>query len=251
MLNRNCFLELYEKAEYIKNLNFYNKKTISVIGRIKRSLSLPFFSVPYLDIKKVWGIERIFYCFTDKLFKILYVNFSDTSLQYHVLKNEKWYPLEKSFINDGKTEWVVNQNMYIDIPKYSLHCIKKGSVIFEVQDNYPFDNIETIRIKDINNRKLAEKSIISKYIKKNYENNLNIKKRLSNTFINLKRDIFIFSIEDVEIKVYFLKKKKSLKLKKNHLYYFNSKFIKFIFIRNKDSIVFCEANFFIRMSNVI
>ena len=210
-------LDIY--LNYNFNLNDYNKVTKQNICDLKQYLDKDYFVVPSYIRYTEWGFERIFFPFTDKLFKIVSTNHNDTSIQLHPRKSEVWYPLVNSTIFDGN-KWinVTNKNKII-IPKNSIHCMKYNSSVFEVQDNSFFDTEETIRIFDINNRIIEDKDKYLKYCLPHNKDKLKIEHNQNN--IHVKGDVFLFII-DGQAKI------NGTNLVSNELYYVKEKMIKMI-----------------------
>lgn len=195
--------------------NEYNSVSKKEIDLIKELLSKDYFEVPYYVKKTRWGEETVFYPFTNKLFKIVHTINNDTSVQLHPIKNETWYPLEKATIFNGKNWVEVNKNQVVSIPSHSVHCMRKGSRVFEVQDNNIIDDTETIRIFDINGRLIEKKDEYINYVLPHLKNKLTIKKFSSNKIQD--NNIFLFVVDGVnkigedlleENKLYYIKKNK-------------------------------------------
>lgn len=214
-LNIDIFKELKDFNEY----NNYTKESIKIIEDL---LEKDYFEVPFYKRKLHWGEEFVFYPFTDKLFKIVCALNNDTSVQLHPKKSETWYPLKPTTIFNGK-EWVnVSEDERIVIPKCSVHCLQANGIVFEVQDNSLFDNEETIRIFDVNGRKLDE---YLNYVLPHNLNELKIEGYKEN--ITKDTDIFVFIIagnnyydkDKLESKkLYFIKKGNIKNLKLNGKY---------------------------------
>lgn len=220
-------LDIYKNPKYNVYFNEYNKKTVNKLNYLQNIINQPYFHVPYFDKKTIWGKERIFYPFTDKLFKIIDTTINDTSIQLHPLKNEKWYPLKSSHIYDGINWCKVNNKNIINIKINTIHCMKKGSRVFEIQDNNLFDTKETIRIYDINGRQTDDETIILKNLMPKSRNSIDIlDNKVINKIIN-DNDLFIFVIKG---KVELNLKENIVKFNKNELYYINKNYVKNIII---------------------
>ena len=224
-----CF-DIYLNNDFI--LNDYNNITKKNISDLRELMKKDYFEVPSYVRKTVWGNEIIFFPFTDKLFKIVSTNYNDTSIQLHPRKSEVWYPLINSTIFNGY-KWInVNPNNEVIIPKNSIHCMKHNSCVFEVQDNSFFDNEETIRIFDINNRKIENKYEYLNYCLPHNFNELKIERKYNDIYD--KSDIFLFIIEGNN-------KINGQDLIPNKLYYIKNNLIKNI--RANGSVVAIAAMF--------
>lgn len=232
-------LNVYKDKNYKVLLNEYNKNTLNKLDFIENSIKLPYFEIPTYTKKTVWGQETIFIPFTDKLFKIVDTYIDDTSIQLHPLKNEKWFPLKETIIYNGK-EWItVNSSDMVNIDSKSIHCMKKGGIVFEIQDNIIFDDKETIRIFDVNNREIADEKTILKNTMPQIMNNVEIIKNKIINKINNQNDLFIFCIAgEIKLKI----NGKNIHLNNRKLYYINQKYVKFIEISGICAM--CTAKYF-------
>ena len=212
-------------------LNEYNKMSKSNLENIENLLVLDFFEVPSYTKKLVWGEEIIFYPFTDKLFKIVKTTKNDTSIQLHPRKSEIWYPLSNSIVYNGYKWNNVFKGKCINIPKNAIHCMKKDSIVFEVQDNTMFDDFETIRLFDINGREINNNQECFNYILPHNFNHIKVENIPK--MQNLNSDFFIFII-DGENKV------GDIILKKNRLYYIK-KHCRNLFING--NVIYIVSNF--------
>lgn len=221
LLTKHINFDIYKKEQDI--LNDYNKKTLKNLNELEQLIQQDIFEVPSYIRNTIWGYERIFYPFTNKLMKIVVTEKEETSCQIHPRKNEIWYPIKQSTIYDGKKYIEINLNKQIIIPKNSIHSMKKGGKIFEVQDNTLYDNDETIRIFDKSGRKVNKKQDYMNYLLPHNINKIIIKKQVKK---RAKTNFFLFIIKGEgkfrnikleENKLYFLKKKKGLKIKGNYI----------------------------------
>lgn len=234
--------DIYDDFTFNNEFNEYNKKTSAMIEGIKDYCNYPFFKVPYYDKKMIWGKERIFYPFSDKLFKIIIAE-NDLSVQLHPLKREEWIPLVESNIFDGSKCIRVNSNQKIDIKPNTVHEIKKESMIFEIQDNMLFDDNETIRIYDSNGRKTDDFKNIYKYLMPQLKKEIKIYNIISENVcndINFERDIFVFIING---KVSLNLPDKAIKLEDKQLYYINGEYAKYLKIYG--NVYICNVNYYI------
>ncbi len=199
-------------------LNNNNIQTLKYLCMFKNLYNNGWFEVPFIENKLSWGHERLFIPFTNKLFKILENDINDTSLQLHPLKTERWLSLsDKSFLEDEFGLKKFQYLSYIEVPKNTIHLLKKNSLVFEEQDNNLFDNNETIRIYDKLGRKINDEKDYYKQLLPQYRGKikkLNINSELNN-IPGGRKDKFIFIIKGkVEIKYnekkYILNKEKSL-----------------------------------------
>lgn len=213
-------IDIFRKFEDFNEYNNYTKKSIKIIENL---LKKEYFEVPFYKRQLCWGEEIVFFPFTDILFKIVCTSHNDTSIQLHPRKNETWYPLKTTTIFNGK-KWIsVPENKKIVIPKCSVHCMKVNGMVFEVQDNSLFDNEETLRIFDVNGRK------IDNYLNYVLPHNLNeLRIEDYNKNIISDKDILLFLISGDNYygenklesnKLYFVKKenRKNLKLKGRYI----------------------------------
>ena len=217
VITSNITLEMYENGE--NNLfNDINKYKMSKISDLQKLLKKDAFLVPYYVLDTAWGNEKIYMPFTSNLFKIITTSINDTSVQIHPLKNESWYSLNDVEVYDGKNILKIGKNHKITIRKCTVHSLKKGGRVFEVQDNIPFDYDETLRIYDSSNRSI-QPSKFNAYSfihddKIKIENNEMFHKKCSI------RNSFIFAKEPLEIRV----KSKKIKINKEDLWYVKGEF---------------------------
>jgi len=226
---RKVNLDIYYKNNLIDQFNNNNINTFKNIETIQTLLKKDIFEVPFFEKKFVWGKEIIFFPFTNKVFKIIKTSINDTSIQLHPRKNEYWYTLNDTKIYNGNIWIDVQKNQKIIIPKNTIHCMKKGSIVFEVQDNTLYDKHETIRIFDINNRKILNKYEYLNYILPHNKNEItitNIENKIDNLY-----DVFLFSI-NCQIE--------DIALEKEKLYYVKSKLIKKQKVKGKFIIIPAE-----------
>lgn len=205
--------EIYLNPKINILFNEVNKYTIENIDKICELYNSKIFKVPSYIKECAWGSEKIFIAFSNKLFKVINTYKNDTSLQLHPLKKEMWYPIKKSIINDGKKDIVVNTTDEIIIKENTVHSLRKGSVVFEVQDNTLFNHLETIRIYDESNREIHEDRFYSHNMPM-FRNRIKIIKRFYVKKCILKNNSFIFSFSDVRVL-----NEKEYKINKNELWY--------------------------------
>ena len=111
---------------------------------------------------------------------------------------------------------------YVDIPNNTIHSLKKGSIVFEEQDNNLFDNDETIRIYDKLGRKVNEEKDYYKRLLPQYRGKLK-KLKLESELNNISpgnNDKFIFIISG-SVKIKFKSKTQVLNKEKT-LFFINS-----------------------------
>lgn len=207
-------LSLYE-SKYKTLFNEYNRETINMLNIIKELLKKDYFEVPYYDKKMIWGAERIYYPFSSKLFKIVNTFNNDTSIQLHPLKNEEWYLLQNSTIYNGIKWEQIEKGKKVTIPSSTVHCMKKGGQVFEIQNNDIFNDNETLRIEDKNGRNTSNINDILKHLMPNLRKKLSVENIKETKNIN--NDIFLFIIDGYasingkqldKNKLYFIKKNK-------------------------------------------
>lgn len=212
-------VKIYKNKELSTYFNEYNIETCKRIFEIEELIKQPFFEVPYYIRKLPWGNETVFLPFTDKLFKIVDSNINDTSIQFHPLKNEIWYPLKRTTIYNGR-EWLkIDSGQRVTIDSNSIHCMKKGGKIFEVQDNILFDDKETIRIYDVNGRKLDKMNDILKHTMPQFRNEIKIDNNNDSVFLE---DVFFFLLDGTAI---INLKTTSIELQPNKLYFINREYV--------------------------
>lgn len=221
LLTKNINFDIYKKEQDI--LNDYNKKTLKHLNELKQLIKKDIFEVPSYIRNTIWGYERIFYPFTNKLMKVVVTEKEETSCQLHPRKNEIWYPIKPSIIYDGKKYRKTNLKEQIIIPKNSIHSMQKGGKIFEVQDNTLYDKNETIRIFDKSGRKVHKKQDYMNYLLPHNIDYIKIKKYVKK---KVKTNFFLFitkgegkfrNIKLEENKLYFIKEEKDLKIKGNYV----------------------------------
>ena len=109
----------------------------------------------------------------------------------------------------------------VNIPKNTIHSLKKGSKVFEEQDNNLFDNRETIRIFDSLNRKVDSPQDYLKYLLPQHKDKMEINGSIESDY-TLNGDKFVFLIEGEIIvedrgKKIFLNEKEELYFLKNSI----------------------------------
>ena len=183
----------------INNLfNDINKYTLNNIDKISELYNSKVFKVPSYIKECAWGSEKIFLAFSNKLFKVIDTSLNDTSLQLHPLKKEIWYPIKKCVINDGKKDISVDKRDKIIIKENTVHSLRKGSIVFEVQDNTLFNHLETIRIYDESNREIHEDRFYSHNMPM-FRNKIKIIKMLKGEKCVLQKNSFIYSFDNINI----------------------------------------------------
>ena len=187
-------LDLYDSFAYATYLNYSNSITAKNIVTIKRLLNSNLFVVPSFIEKKAWGFEKIFYPFTNKLFKVLHTTDGQTSLQLHPLKSEMLIALnEETVVCDDKNEFRLGFFQKTVISRNTIHSMKQGAIAFEEQDNVLFDDDETIRIEDYHNRKINCEKEYYKLLLPSLKNKIKIKNvDVSFSHLNSKNDRFLF-----------------------------------------------------------
>ena len=212
--------------------NEYNIKTKDNLSMISELLEKDYFEVPYYIRKRKWGEEKVYLPFTNKLFKVINTSFNDTSVQLHPSKTEVWYPLKNSNIYNGK-EWInVGTTNKIIIPSHTIHCMKRGSIVFEEQDNNFLDNNETIRLFDINKREIKNKYEYINYILPQHKNKMLI---TINKNIMTNNDFYLFVIDGIN-------KIKEKVLDKNKLYYVKKELLNDLVING--NVIISEAIYY-------
>lgn len=221
LLTKHINFDIYKQEKEL--LNTYNKKTLKHLNELEQLIQQDIFEVPSYIRNTIWGYERIFYPFTNKLMKVVVTEKEETSCQLHPRKNEIWYPIKPSIVYDGKEYIETKLKEQIIIPKNSVHSMQKGGKIFEVQDNTLYDNDETIRIFDKSGRKVHKKQDYMNYLLPHNINKVVIKKHVNK---NMKTKFFLFIIKGEgrfgkikleENKLYFIKNSKNLKVKGNYV----------------------------------
>ena len=214
-------LSIFKDSRLKLLLNDNNSKTLKYLDTFETLYDKGWFEVPYTKNQLSWGYEKVFIPFTDKLFKILENDINDTSMQIHPLKTERWLSLSnKSYLEDEFGLKKFQYLNYIEIPKNTIHLLKKGSLVFEEQDNNLFDNNETIRIYDKLGRKVNDerdyyKQLLPQYCGKIKK--LNINYELNNIPME-KMDKFIFIIKG-KVKVKYKEKTYILNKEKIIIFY--------------------------------
>ena len=208
-------LELYKDRKIKKIMNTINQKTSTNIELIEKILSKKVFKVPYYEIDTSWGTETIYLPFTNKLFKVISTKYNETSLQLHPIKNETWYPLKNVIINDGEKNIPINKNTIIIIKSNTTHNLLKNGLVFEVQDNIPFDYTETYRIYDKCKREIHESKFNAYHFLKNHTIDLKEDSLLVKAQV-LEKDSFIYSkTNDIRIEY----DGKSMRINKKELWF--------------------------------
>lgn len=215
-------LSLYTNNDLIPYLNEYNQFTINELSLINDLMKQNYFKVPSILINQAWGTEKVFYPFSTKLFKIISNNLGDTSLQLHPIKNEYYISLsDETIVIDEEKEYKMKKFSTVNIPKNTIHSLKKGSKVFEEQDNNLFDNRETIRIFDSLNRKVDSPQDYLKYLLPQHKDKMEINGSIESDY-TLNGDKFVFLIEGEIIvedrgKKIFLNEKEELYFLKNSI----------------------------------
>ena len=131
----------------------------------------------------------------------------------------------KTIVIDEEKEYKMKKFSTVNISKNTIHSLKKGSKVFEEQDNNLFDNRETIRIFDFLNRKVDSPQDYLKYLLPQHKDKMELNGSIESDY-TLNGDKFVFFIEGEIIvedkgKKFFLTKMKNyiflkiqLKLKK-------------------------------------
>lgn len=233
-------LSAFKTSKLKTLLNDNNKVTIDYLNILESLYSEGWFEVPFTKNQLSWGYEKVFIPFTDKLFKILENDINDTSVQIHPIKNERWLSLsDLSNVEDEKGIKKFPYLCYVDIPKNTIHSLKKGSLVFEEQDNNLFDNNETIRIYDKLGRKVNEEVDYYKRLLPQYRGELKklkVKSELNNIPLG-ENDKFIFIISGI-VKIKF--KDKVQILNKERALFFISSECEIILIDGLSRIVNCK-----------
>lgn len=234
--NKNVDLSIYSDSESIKYLNENNRLTKSNLDYIMELMKKDYFIVPSKIVKQSWGAEKVFYPFSNKLFKVLSTHLGNTSLQLHPLKSEKYLSLsDKTIVLDESNEYDLKKFEFVDIKKNTIHCLKKDSKVFEEQDNNLFDSNETIRIYDSLGRSTNQPGEYYKYLLPQYKNNMFFDNCYENKY-SLDCDKFIFIAEG---KIIIEINNKEIILDKNEELYFISKNVKIKRILGKIRIIDC------------
>lgn len=193
-------LSVYLNNNLIKYMNEYNKLSFDNIDMLKELLKRDYFLVPSKMYEQPWGKEKVFLPFTTKLFKVLETSISDTSIQLHPMKTEKYLSLSNNtFLTNSNKTICCKRGKLINIPKNSIHSLLKNSRVFEDQDNLIFDNKETVRLNDVLKRKVSTPQEYIKYLLPQFLNNFKFEK-LKNYNGNSNKFVFI-SEGEVEIEV--------------------------------------------------
>lgn len=182
-------IDFYKQEQMLNSINIVTHKKYNELSEMLKG---NFFKVPFFIVDTSWGYEKVYVPFTDKLFKIINTNINNTSIQLHPLKHEIWYPLMDVSIFDGECVKKISYDYTVDIPPRVIHSLKKGSVVFEVQDNIPYEYDETYRIYDFCDREIHPSKFKAFSLNSCdkldiVEDNRIIKKQI------LKEDVFIFS----------------------------------------------------------
>lgn len=221
-------------------LNDNNKVTLDYLNVLEELYKKGWFEVPFTLNKLSWGCEKVFVPFTDKLFKVLENDINDTSVQIHPIKNERWLSLSNlSNIEDENGVKKFPYLDYVDIPKNTIHSLRKGSIVFEEQDNNLFDNNETIRIYDKLGRKVNKEVDYYKRLLPQYRGDLKkikVESELNNIPLE-ENDKFIFIISG-NVKIKF--KGKSHSLNKEKTLFFISSECEILSIDGLSRIVNCK-----------
>ena len=230
-------LSLYTNNDLIPYLNEYNQFTINELSLINDLMKQNYFKVPSILINQAWGTEKAFYPFSTKLFKIISNNLGDTSLQLHPIKNEYYISLsDETIVIDEEKEYKMKKFSTVNIPKNTIHSLKKGSKVFEEQDNNLFDNRETIRIFDSLNRKVDSPQDYLKYLLPQHKDKMELNGRIESDY-TLNGDKFVFLIEG-EIVIKDDGKQNSLN-EKEELYFFKNS-VEIKEIKGKAKIIDCR-----------
>lgn len=194
-LSKRFNVDIYYNNELINYFNSYNYDTSKLIDKLKGLYTKSYFLVPSKINYLSWGYEKVFYPFSNKLFKIINTNKGSTSLQLHPLKSEQYISLsDNTKIFDGETIYNLKYNKFMKIPKSTVHRQLKDSIVFEEQDNIIFDNNETIRILDDFGRKTHDKRDCYKYLLPQNKNNIQVFNKY-NIHSNKDMDKFVFLID--------------------------------------------------------
>lgn len=201
--SENLSLDIYKNKEIESYLNNYNILTTKQIDKIEKNIKKGYFKVPYVLINQAWGIEKVFIPFSNKLFKVLKNDISNTSVQFHPLKSEKYISLsDNTVVYDEEKEYKIKKYQCVDIQRNTIHSMKKGSKIFEEQDNVLFDKSETMRIYDLLGRKINSPQEYYKYLLPQFKNKMIIQEDIPNNEYEEGKDKFIFLIDGtINIKI--------------------------------------------------
>lgn len=230
-------LSIYSNNDLIPYLNECNKYTANELSVISDLMKQNYFKVPSILINQAWGTEKVFYPFSTKLFKVIYNNLGDTSLQLHPIKNEYYISLsDETIVIDEVKEYKMEKFSTMNIPKNTIHSLRKGSKVFEEQDNNLFDNRETIRIFDSLNRRIDYPQDYLKYLLPQHKEKIEFNSSIESDY-TLNGDKFVFLIEG-EI-IIEDRDKKILLNKKEELYFLDNS-INIKEIKGKAKIINCK-----------
>lgn len=230
-------LSIYTNNDLIPYLNECNQFTVNELSLINDLMKQNYFKVPSILINQAWGTEKVFYPFSTKLFRVIFNNLGNTSLQLHPIKSEYYISLrDETIVIDEDKEYKMEKFSTVNIPKNTIHSLRKGSKVFEEQDNNLFDNRETIRILDSLNRKVDSPNDYLKYLLPQHKNKIELNSSIENNY-TLNGDKFIFLIEG-EIVIKDDGKQNSLN-EKEELYFFKNS-VEIKEIKGKAKIIDCR-----------